>query len=503
MSDEIFYVYPQNGRDKYGNPSFDKGKKIAAKFLVVNGKLVVDSNPGGSQQAHIYSGLNADGSINESTIFSNPHNYLIVPANYDPAEAVNFAARINKSMTVANALGEPTVGEAAGLAAMANAFWPGHEQDLQRGERWGVPPHEVSPAFTDAASWNLGYITQMTMLPNETAVMGGGALNILEYFWEEYKRHHGKGSVSTHHLFPLGMSETDHKAFLAGVESAKETQKTKVSDPGTKPQQKADNLEGQTYLEKLRYYKAQALAEAAQKPESFHQILMKALRVQRSYAPIRKRQSGQAKPEKPADAAPWPVAELANTPHRRLMNFLQQNPHPAATLMASIARSAAASPGLALAGFVRNMAGDTSAAPSIPPAVFYEYAKNNPWLRTASNSPAASLAKAALRPALPSIAPRRSAPSGYARQRGGAPAEFELATMPNGPAMLPTGGFAPGAQSGAPAVDASLASTAITQRQVKSALRDYFNAQARLPPSGATGFDPRLTPAWAGQKFVL
>ncbi len=35
------------------------------------------------------------------------------------------------------------------------------------------------------------------------------------------------------------------------------------------------------------------------------------------------------------------------------------------------------------------------------------------------------------------------------------------------------------------------------------ALDEYFMRQARLPPSGVTAFDPRLTPAWAGVKIPM
>lgn len=35
----------------------------------------------------------------------------------------------------------------------------------------------------------------------------------------------------------------------------------------------------------------------------------------------------------------------------------------------------------------------------------------------------------------------------------------------------------------------------------KQALDDYFFRQTRLPPIGATAFDQRLTPAWAGLKL--
>lgn len=37
--------------------------------------------------------------------------------------------------------------------------------------------------------------------------------------------------------------------------------------------------------------------------------------------------------------------------------------------------------------------------------------------------------------------------------------------------------------------------------ELGQALRAYFFRQSRLPPSGGTGFDPRLTPLWAGVKI--
>jgi hypothetical protein len=43
---------------------------------------------------------------------------------------------------------------------------------------------------------------------------------------------------------------------------------------------------------------------------------------------------------------------------------------------------------------------------------------------------------------------------------------------------------------------------AVDRRQFGQALTEYFDQQTRLPPSGTTGFDPRLTPAWAGQTMT-
>ena len=39
------------------------------------------------------------------------------------------------------------------------------------------------------------------------------------------------------------------------------------------------------------------------------------------------------------------------------------------------------------------------------------------------------------------------------------------------------------------------------QFDIGQALKEYFYQQSRLPPSGTTAFDPRLTPAWAGLKL--
>jgi hypothetical protein len=41
----------------------------------------------------------------------------------------------------------------------------------------------------------------------------------------------------------------------------------------------------------------------------------------------------------------------------------------------------------------------------------------------------------------------------------------------------------------------------IDHRQLRGALEDLLNRQARLPPSCATAFDPRLSPAWPGLKM--
>jgi hypothetical protein len=42
---------------------------------------------------------------------------------------------------------------------------------------------------------------------------------------------------------------------------------------------------------------------------------------------------------------------------------------------------------------------------------------------------------------------------------------------------------------------------AVSGVRLYRAIDDYLARQARLPPSGMTGFDPRLSPAWAGLQI--
>ncbi|MBB5373655.1 hypothetical protein [Acidocella aromatica] len=63
-------------------------------------------------------------------------------------------------------------------------------------------------------------------------------------------------------------------------------------------------------------------------------------------------------------------------------------------------------------------------------------------------------------------------------------------------------GAEPGVASGE--MFAPVAARAVDREQgtdLAQALRTYFFRQSRLPPAGGTGFDPRLTPAWAGVKI--
>jgi hypothetical protein len=52
--------------------------------------------------------------------------------------------------------------------------------------------------------------------------------------------------------------------------------------------------------------------------------------------------------------------------------------------------------------------------------------------------------------------------------------------------------------------DETLAANGLSEKLMfKRYLAELLDEEARRPPSGATGFDPRLSPAWAGLKLSV
>ena len=105
MSDPVFYVGAQDSNDRKRTTGY-----VPAKFLMRNGRYVMDPMPGGSQNAFVYSdALGGDKTRGE---VANPNNYLIVPENHTEQKAKDFAARI------ADAWGNTPGDETGGLC------WP-------------------------------------------------------------------------------------------------------------------------------------------------------------------------------------------------------------------------------------------------------------------------------------------------------------------------------------------------------------------------------------------
>jgi hypothetical protein len=159
MPDSVFYVGAQDRKDRRKFTGY-----VPAKFLMRNGRYVMDPTPGGSQNAFMYS--DASGSDKTGGPVANPNNYLIVPRIHTEQAAKDFAAQIAE-MQGSNPTDE--TGGLAGLAqtsmAMRSAFGQGGSQDLQRNPRWEIPKESFVPAFTGSASDHLGYVTAQAGFP--------------------------------------------------------------------------------------------------------------------------------------------------------------------------------------------------------------------------------------------------------------------------------------------------------------------------------------------------
>ncbi|MGG1948656.1 calcium-binding protein [Trinickia sp. NRRL B-1857] len=170
MSDLIFYVKSRSGQ------------LVPARFLTYNGQYISDPNTLTATSMPIYT---SDGTAVQN---ANPNGYLIVPADYTIDGALSFAnqvaAQLNGPGTPlapgdVGADGSGNFMAAAGM--MTGAFVPNGPQDLQRTypQSSGVNPDCFVSAFTDAASFNLGVISEYSGFGQESALLGGGTLNFL------------------------------------------------------------------------------------------------------------------------------------------------------------------------------------------------------------------------------------------------------------------------------------------------------------------------------------
>lgn len=491
---KLYYTHPQDGVNPDGTAHFDYSKKVAVKFLLLDGKPVVDPNRGGSNQNNLYSRLAPDGNIDESSVITNRDNYLIVPANYDPSEAIAFAARVNADIKAVSKLSRP-LGQAVGALVMTENFRPGGAQDLQRSEKWGVPAGEVNPVFKDAASWNLGFITEQIAMPNEDAEIGGGALNRAEYKrdlierWLDKKL--GKAILRGTHKRPdgpFGMSARDAKDFDAGVRSAEMAGFHKVVIDQVRP-----GIGSVAPITTWRSGGRTGRRRMGQQAdaETFHAQVMAAL--------------PGVKLRAASPAGPWFAHgyDAARSVMSASAHFLARPSHGAT----GQAAAAAGRQTDVQTGWTGEHGGfDAIMAPLV------RRGRGEKALAKLSRMSSGTLPgwQAHAEAGLPSAAPVRrkfsddpgdairhgdAGDAGAAvfghRQRGG---ETVVAA-----GMKSTDGAAPADSGGRShhAAEGRVADQMLLQRGVM----EWLDRQARLPPAGAAGFDPRLTPAWAGQKL--
>ena len=149
------------------------GQTVDAQFLLYNSVVVLDANDSTAQNARIYD--------DAGTLIpdANPNGYLIVPLDYTIASALALAQSITDVGAAAGDIPDKYADELKALAAM---FKQGGIGDLQRtynGLTWNGANNPNGEAFvgafTDAASFNLGLVTQQSDLSLLAAQFGGGA----------------------------------------------------------------------------------------------------------------------------------------------------------------------------------------------------------------------------------------------------------------------------------------------------------------------------------------
>jgi hypothetical protein len=465
----IFYTVPEKGHIK-GKENWDFAHPVKRRFLTVFGERITDPSPGGSYVA-IYSRLNKDGSVDKSSKTLNTGNYLIIPANASLQGAAKAAEDVNTKMA-ANARAHPLeMGIPAGIKAMEQDFNPGGRLDWQRGVKWGIPPREVDPAFKDSTSYEFGIVTELTKLPNLFAEIGAGKLNISEYI-----TNHGFGDKS--HKLPywkFGMDKADYLNFHAGVLASR----------------------------------AEEMAHIGRHIIGFHEI---GPELSSPVAPVKHSAGGGAKPNEPAargDEHPGEAAarKSSKAGHSENPDGATTAPFKANFLPSSyadlleishrvmqaadwlpVSLRAMADPGPPAwrsAAPIDRRQGGSKHFDRVEPryhgtALPANNGQSGAWEGLAVNA-------VSNHEGLPSIAPirRHSGRHAIAPER--------TPTQASGAGRIETSGYL--------AANA-LPQSPIDANQLRHALEDLLNSQARLPPSGGAAFDPRLTPAWPGLPLM-
>lgn len=105
----------------------------------------------------------------------------IVPYHFNPSEIVNAYAQYNLSLPAQQANVMAPAQVMAMLYRDFHAAWPGSRFDLQRNYNGvaGTDIGKFSASYTPAASWAYGFAVAVVGLPQGTALMGGGAQNLI------------------------------------------------------------------------------------------------------------------------------------------------------------------------------------------------------------------------------------------------------------------------------------------------------------------------------------
>jgi hypothetical protein len=231
MTDRIFYVGSKNDRGLTGY--------VPAKFLMRNGRYVMDPMPRGSQNAYLYSDRWGNNQTAGET--ANPNNYLIVPGNYSEQQASDFANGISNILNQVYPEDETgTAGSHRAREQMITAFRRGGPQDLQRHPQWGIPNGSVVPAFVSSASNYLGYVTARAGLPLLWSQVGGGFANALNAGLQTVRRLQNKPATSIDTGGAYGLSRQNDanisQGYLDGLAASKPPTPLNDYGDGAQPQ---------------------------------------------------------------------------------------------------------------------------------------------------------------------------------------------------------------------------------------------------------------------------
>jgi hypothetical protein len=460
-----FYIYPRKPQkiifDNGRIPLFrniapaDERFYVAVKYLWLNDGPVFNNylfKKSRLKALNYYTKLNSDGKIDQSSVFKNSNGYLIVPANFELDEVLPFAKEIKKLYEG---------GHFWKLKKFMQAtFAEGGKLDLQRGISKGVPPNEFDPATVGSASFIYGVTSEVSGVPEKLSELFGGVYNL---------RHLNISNMA----LPYGMSRQDTENFEAGFAWAK----AQMHDPNSAFYKQA---------------KAFGLGVESQ-PKRSGSLAPRG----RSVAPLNTKNGsnhasndgGAAPFGQPANGGIYDAFSGAGGPAMfamlDLMPTLYGRGAASATAAFFPARSerAAAAEGTLASGVrwhsqVKSMSGMKSLAPH-----------GAGLQRRFSQS-----ASVDARYAMPGAA--QTAPAGLTMQRAtSSRSSFEVRRPFSAQTSSDVDDTVP--QSLFTAFDNKY----VSHDEIGSVIDDHLNRQARLPPSGYTGFDPWLSPAWPGRKL--
>lgn len=470
MAGTAFYV-----RDK-------KNKLVRAKFFQYEGKPYVDANTSHARSIPLY---DASGKLLPT---QNVSGYLIVPDDFNIKNSIRFARMISGVMTSSNVSlnGEVQGGLSQALGMMVGAFGYG-PQDLQRNYNGRTRQPSVL-GFTDAASFNLGLISAYSGIPLSWANEGGGIFNRVVSRFLHKKRPLDTSGVD-------GLSKLNETSIKAGY-------------------QFSSMLPGSANY--LPLHRAAREIGKAQKSVSVAPKIS-----------ITRVHTGGGRTGLPTVVG---VPATLRAPRSGAANGAVERSSVGARLTSSGASFAAVSVTGSTALMLWGLRPYASAMPARPALAWSDYA----------SAPAATK-KGVLACAVVASRSRRLVVSAMRGEKAWRSAELALQRRPAIAAAGETTGGLPraaariarlsalasvapvrqraeaGSLAPASAVKRTFVPTdakatqaprfaqrdtdASDDRGFRQKLRKFFDQEARLPPSGATGFDPRLSPAWPGLKL--